>query len=398
MESDGDAVFFARVCIIDTNRERLAIHGGPRTLDGEPPHWPPIDDDVRRALADAWADGSWGRYHGQHVERLAAELAALHGVEHVLPVCSGTFAVELALRGLKIGAGDEVLLAGYDFPGNFRAVEAVQARPVLVDVEADGCLIDGERLAAAVGPRTRAVIVSHLHGMLVDMPRVMDVARGLHLAVVEDACQTPGATIAGRAAGSWGDVGVLSFGGSKLLTSGRGGAVLTADAEIHQRCKVFCHRGNHAFPLSELQAAVLVPQLARLAERNQRRSVAVERLRAATADLPALRPLLNRTASATPTYYKAAWQYVPNEAGDTSIDEFVAALAAEGAPLDRGFRGFAGRGQRRCRKSGTLDHSRRAADSTILLHHPILLEPARQIDLLARAMAKVAAAFAQHGR
>ncbi|MEX2113368.1 MAG: aminotransferase class V-fold PLP-dependent enzyme [Pirellulales bacterium] len=384
--------------IIDTNHERLAIHGGPRALDGELPSWPPSDEAVRKALADAWAVGSWGRYHGPHVERLAAELAEMHGVEYVLPVCSGTFAVELALRGLKIGAGDEVLLAGYDFPGNFRAIEATQARPVLVDVEPAGCLIDLERLATAIGPHTRAVIVSHLHGMLVDMPRVMEQARELELTVVEDACQTPGAVIAGRAAGAWGDVGVLSFGGSKLLTAGRGGALLTADDEIHQRCKIYCHRGNHAFPMSELQAAVLVPQLSKLAERNRRRAASVEQLRAETVDVPTLRPLVNRTSAATPTYYKVAWQYLPAAAGDAPIDEFVAALAAEGAPLDRGFRGFASRGQRRCRKSGTLDHSRRAAESTILLHHPILLEPPEQISLLARAMAKVAAAFAQHGR
>ncbi len=303
----------------------------------------------------------------------------MHGVEHVLPVCSGTFAVELALRGLTIGPEDEVLLAGYDFPGNFRAIEATGARPVLVDVEADGCLLDLEQVAAAIGPRTRAMIVSHLHGALVDMPRVMDLARGHQLAVVEDACQTPGATIAGRTAGSWGDVGVLSFGGSKLLSAGRGGAVLTSDGQIHQRAKIHCQRGNDAFPLSELQAAVLVPQLGRLDERNQRRAASVQQLRAETADLSALQPLANRTENAMPSFYKVAWQYVPAAAGNVPIDEFVAALAAEGAPLDRGFRGFAGRGDKRCRKAGPLHQSRRAAESTILLHHPVLLESSERI-------------------
>lgn len=372
----------------------MAIHGGTKTLDGEPPTWPPVDDEVRRALEAAWADGSWGQYRGPHCERLVAELAQLHGVPHVLPVCSGTFAVELALRGLKIAAGDEVLLAGYDFPGNFRAIEAVQARPVLVDVSAHSCLMDLERVEAAILPATRAMIVSHLHGMLLDMPRVMELAQRHRLAVIEDACQVPGATISGRPAGSWGDVGVLSFGGSKLLSAGRGGAVLTSDAETHQRMKVYCQRGNDAFPMSELQAAVLGPQLSKLRERNAAREASVRQLLTETTALAALQPLVDRAPSSTPAYYKVAWRYVPSAAGDMPVEEFVAALAAEGAPFDRGFRGFARRGEARCRRAGSLDQSRRAADTTILLHHPILLEGPETISALAHAMKKVAAAFA----
>src|SRR5688572_14356506 len=86
--------------------------------------WPVRDEAVRDALVRAWADGSWGRYHGPHCEQLRGELSALHHVEHVTLCSSGTVAVELALRGLKVGADDEVILAGYDFPGNFRAIEA----------------------------------------------------------------------------------------------------------------------------------------------------------------------------------------------------------------------------------------------------------------------------------
>lgn len=379
----------------DPTDERLAIHGGPPALTGDPPVWPPADEPVRLALARAHADGSWGRYNAEHSERLAAELARKHDVEFVSLCCSGTLAVELALRGLGIGAHDEVILAGYDFPGNFRAIEATGARPVLVDVEPDGWLLDVTALPAAIGKPTRAIIVSHLHGGMADMPRVMELARRHGLAVVEDACQAPGAMVAGRVAGSWGDVGVLSFGGSKLLTAGRGGAMLARDAEVHQRAKIFCQRGNHAFPLSELQAAVLVPQLELLDERNERRRSAVRRLLAATAGLPGLRPLVNRSPEAVPSYYKLPWHYVPRALGELPIDQLVAALQAEGLPIDTGFRGFARRTERRCRKVGTLEHSRRAAEATILLHHPILLEPAERIDAVARGMAKVIRAFSQ---
>jgi perosamine synthetase len=363
-------------------------------LAGDPPVWPIADEEVRLAIERAWADGSWGRYEGIHGRQLEQELARLHDAEFVTLCCSGTFAVELALRGLKIGPSDEVILAGYDFPGNFRAIEATGARPVVVDVEPEGWLLDADQLPAALSGQTRAILISHLHGEVADMPRIMNFAREHGLAVVEDACQAPGGLAAGRMAGSWGDVGVLSFGGSKLLTAGRGGAIVTRQAEVHQRAKVFCQRGNNAFPLSELQAAILLPQLARLAERNARRRANVERLLAQTKDVSGLRPPVNPTASSAPSYYKLAWRYCAAETGDCPIDEFVAAIQAEGVPMDTGFRGFARRTGRRCRKVGSLPHSQRAADSTLLLHHPILLESAERIEGLARAIVKVVAAFA----
>ncbi len=375
--------------------EPLAIHGGPQALAGDPPVWPVADEAVREALERAWADGSWGRYLGPHSQRLEQELVRLHEVDFVSLCCSGTFAVELALRSLKVSPGDEVVMAGYDFPGNFRAVEATGALPVLVDVEPDGWLLDIEQLPAAVGPQTRAILISHLHGAILDMPRLMRFAQHHRLAVVEDACQAPGASASGRMAGSWGDVGVLSFGGSKLLTAGRGGAIVTRHADVQQRAKLFCQRGNHAFPLSELQAAILLPQLAQLAERNARRRDSVERLLRQTEGACGLRPLGPAAADSAPSYYKLAWRYCGDELGGLAIDQFVAAIQAEGAPIDTGFRGFARRSQRRCRKIGPLAESQRAAETTLLLHHPILLEPPERIDALARALIKVTSAFSK---
>jgi dTDP-4-amino-4,6-dideoxygalactose transaminase len=334
--------------------------------------WPLADDAVREALASAFADGSWGRYHGPHCAGLRAALAAMHDLEHVTLCSSGTVAVELALVGVKVGPGDEVILAGYDFPGNFRAIEAIGARPVLVDIDPATWCLDPANIAGAVGPQTRAIIVSHLHGGMADMQRIVSFAQEHGLAVVEDACQAPGATIDGRLAGTWGDVGVLSFGGSKLLTAGRGGALLTERAEIQQRVKVFCERGNDAFPLSELQAAVLLPQLERLSERNRQRQESVKRITAATASYRALRALQNR-AGARPSFYKLAWLLAADERLTRSREDFLAAAQAERIPLDAGFRGFARRSARRCRIAGDLQHSLAAAARTIVLHHPVLL-------------------------
>jgi dTDP-4-amino-4,6-dideoxygalactose transaminase len=361
------------------------------------PSWPPPDEAVREALAAAYADGSWGRYHGPHGTRLVELLAQRHGVAHVTLCCTGTFAVELALRGLQVSAGDEVILAAYDFPGNFRAVEAVGAKPVLVDIDANTWCLDPAALDDAVGPNTRTILVSHLHGGLAEMAKVVAWAREHKIAVLEDACQAPGARVDGRAAGSWGDAAVLSFGGSKLLTAGRGGAVLTVHAEVHQRMRVFAQRGNDAFALSELQAAVLPPQLVKLDERNARRRASVRMLVAQLADIPWLRPVRSDRVDSSPSYYKLAFlldgERLPKLA-EQSRAHFIASAQSAGIALDEGFRGFALRGGRRCRHIGSLTHARRASEATVLLHHPVLLEEPATIERVADVLRHVACTYA----
>src|SRR5262249_16778136 len=160
------------------------------------------------------------------------------------------------------------------------------------DVDPNNWNLAPERLEAAAGPNTRAVIVSHLHGGVVPMPQVLAVAAARGLRVIEDAAQCPGALVHGRRAGTWGAPGVLGFGGSKLLTAGRGGALLTRHADVHQRVRLALNRGNTTCPLSELQAAVLLPQVDKLDARNVRRAAAVRLLTAGLADVPGLRPFL----------------------------------------------------------------------------------------------------------
>jgi perosamine synthetase len=371
-----------------THPARQSPDGPDRLLPAG--NWPPDDPDVRDALEAALADGSWGRYLGPHVGRLSAALAEFFGLPHAYPCCSGTFAVELALRSLSIEAGDEVVLAGYDFPGNFRAIEAIGARPVLVDVDPANWNLDYRHLSAAIGPRTRAVLVSHLHGGQVRMGAVLEIAERHRLAVVEDVCQAPGAIVEGRLAGTWGDVAVLSFGGSKLLTAGRGGAILTRRADVYQRARIFCEQGNHAFPLSELQGAVLLPQLAKLQDRNARRGAAAERLVESLRDIKSLRPLEGLPDSSVPVFYKLGFRYDAAAAGRSRAD-FIAAAQSKGVAIDAGFRSFVLRGQTRCRISGDLTGCRLASESALVLHHPVLLEPDETIDYVAATLLRAAA-------
>lgn len=366
-----------------------AILGGEPVRPGGPPDWPTADEAVRAALEAALADGSWGKYDGGHVRRLEERLAAEHGVAHALACGSGTFAVELALRALQVGPGDEVVLAAYDYGGNFLGVHAVGARPVLVDLDPDNWNLSADLLSEALGPATRAVVVSHLHGGLVPMRAVTEVCAARGVPVIEDAAQAPGGRVQGRAAGTWGDVGVLSFGGSKLLSAGRGGALLTRRADIYQRARLALGRGNNLVcPLSELQAVVLQPQLDRLAGRNAARARAVARLGQALARLPGLRLFRNRV-DGEPGYYKVGLQYDEASFGLPRA-RLVAAARAEGIALDEGFRALhVGRARSRWRAAGPLPEAERAHAGALVLHHPVLLGSADEVDQMAVALGRI---------
>jgi len=373
-----------------TDNVMPAILGGEAIRPQGPPDWPMAEETVLQALQAAYHDGSWGRYHGGHVARLEQRLAGICAVEHVLTCGSGTFAVELALRALKIGDGDEVVVAAYDYGGNFLSVHAVGAHPVLVDVDAGNWSLAPESLAAALGPATRAIIVSHLHGGLAPMREVMALTGQHNVAVIEDAAQAPGARVQGRAAGTWGDVGILSFGGSKLLTAGRGGALLTRRADVAQRARIWLQRGNHVCPLSELQAAVLLPQLDRLAEGNARRLCAAQFLEEHLRGVPGLQPFRNRPLQdSEPAYYKLGFQFDAARFG-LERARFVAALRAEGIAMDEGFRALhVGRSPSRWRSAGPLPHAERAHEGAIVLHHPILLGSEDDLMQVVRAVSKI---------
>jgi dTDP-4-amino-4,6-dideoxygalactose transaminase len=366
-----------------------ALLGGAPVRPEGPPPWPGPDAGVLAALEQAYADGSWGKYHGVYVEQFEERLAAYHGVPFAATCGSGTFAVETALRALKVESGDEVILAAYDYEGNFLSVHAVGAQPVLVDVSPTNWNLDPAHLQAALGPKTRVLTVSHLHGGIVPMREVMEFAAGHDLRVIEDAAQAPGAMIQGRRAGTWGDVGILSFGGSKLLTAGRGGALLTGQADIRQRIRLALHRGNHVCPLSELQAAVLLPQLAKLDERNAVRAQNAELLDELLAEVPGLCPFTNPDVEAEPGYYKRGFQFDAEEFG-LPRDRLVAALRAEGMAFDDGFRTLhVGRSPSRLRKVGSLSEAERAHHGTVILHHPVLLGSDADIAQVAAAVDKI---------
>ncbi|MFO0801841.1 MAG: aminotransferase class V-fold PLP-dependent enzyme [Gemmataceae bacterium] len=347
--------------------------------------------EVEEAVRAAFATGEWGLYRGEHVPKLESELAAFHDVPYALTCGSGTLAVEIALRALGVRAGDEVVMAAYDYESNFLSIHALGATPVLADVSPRNGNLDPGHLEAAISPSTRALIASHLHAGLVPMRSVMEFARSRNIGVVEDAAQAAGATVEGKPAGSWGDVGTLSFGGSKLLTAGRGGALLFRDPQLHQRARNALHRGIQPWaPLSELQAIVLRPQLKQLPTMTRLRSERAAWLKARiAAKVEGLHPFENDPEAGEPAYYKLGFHYDADAFG-LSREEFVRAMRAEGVAFDAGFKSLhIGRSPSRFRAAGSLPTATALQERCVVLHHPVLsgseADVAHVVDALLKA-------------
>jgi dTDP-3-amino-3,4,6-trideoxy-alpha-D-glucose transaminase len=212
---------------------------------------------------------------GSELEAFEDEFAAYCDAPHSVGVSSGTEAIVLALRALGIGAGDEVIVPANSFIATAEGVSLAGARPVLVDVDPSTHLITAAAVAAAIGPRTRAVIPVHLMGSTVDLDAILEVARPAGLKVIEDTAQAHGALIGGRRAGSIGDVGCFSFYPTKNLGGwGDGGAIVTSDPEVAERIKLLRSHGEQpryhhrivgtTARLDALQAALLRVKLRRL--------------------------------------------------------------------------------------------------------------------------------------
>lgn len=369
---------------------RLAVQGGNPAFPDGPPDWPVNTPQIQASIQSAIEQGLWGKYDSELGDSVVQKLRSIFEVEHAMTCSSGTIAVELGLRGVGVKAGDEVLIAAYDFPGNFRAIEAIGARPVLVDVAPNNWLMDLKKIASAVSDLTRAVIVSHLHGYVADMNELRSIAKEHSLSIVEDVCQAPGALLCGKPVGNFGDVSVLSFGGSKLLSAGRGGAILCNDSAIIQRAKIFSDRGNEAFPLSQLQAAALLPQLDALSEVADKRHQGILTLYQLLAESPASH-LLGSPSNGQPfgpSDRIAAYKFpllVPNSLRRA----FIECLNEEGIAAGEGFRGFTNRTERRCRKPMELTHSRIAAEQSVLIHHPVFLESEDYLTKLSETITNV---------
>ncbi len=201
-----------------------------------------IREPVLRAVEENLASGQW--VLGPAVERLEKSLAARLSLQHAIGVASGTDALLLALKALKVGAGDEVILPSFTFFATAGAVVNCGALPVFVEMEEDSFNLDPQDLERAISPRTKAVMVVHLFGQSADLDPIREIARRHNLPVIEDAAQSIGATYGDQPVGGVAELGAFSFYPTKNLGgAGDGGLVTTNDAALADRVRLLRNHG-----------------------------------------------------------------------------------------------------------------------------------------------------------
>ena len=197
------------------------------------PGWPQFEEEDIEAVDRVLRSGKinyWTGEEGRHFER---EYAAHVGTKYAIALANGTVALELALRTLGIGHGDEVIVPARTFIASASCVAMVGATPVFADVDRETQNITAETIRPKLTSRTRAIIAVHLAGCPCDMDPILQLARENHLKVIEDCAQAHGARYKGRAVGSIGNIGAFSFCQDKIMTTGGEGGMLTLNDEAH---------------------------------------------------------------------------------------------------------------------------------------------------------------------
>jgi len=243
--------------------------------------WPEFDPQTDKAVLEVLHSGRVNYWTGEKGREFEAELAKYLGVKRALAVSSGSAALELALRALGVGPGDEVVVTPYSFRASATCVSQIGATPVFADVGEDH-MLNADTIAAALTPKTKAVVVVHLYGQVADMDPILALAKRRRIKVIEDCAQCLGGEYRGRKTGTLGDAGCFSFCQSKhITTGGEGGAVVAKSAAVMKKVeslrdhgwrvgsqpKVFDAVGGN-YRLTEIQSVIGLGELKRFESWN----------------------------------------------------------------------------------------------------------------------------------
>lgn len=193
--------------------------------------WPSYTDEERDAVAAVLMSNRVNYWTGDECRSFEREFAAWTGTAHAIALANGTLALDLALKGLGIGPGDEVIVAPRTFIASASCVINAGGTPVFADVDAESGNISPETVAAVLTDNTRAIIPVHIGGWPADMPGLMSLAAGNDIKIIEDCAQAHGAAIDGKSVGGWGHAGAWSFCQDKIITTGGEGGMVTTDDE-----------------------------------------------------------------------------------------------------------------------------------------------------------------------
>ncbi len=256
----------------------------------EPDLGPLEEQYVLEAMRSGWVSSI-----GPFIDRLEKEFAAFCGVPHCVALSNGTVALHIALLARGIGPGDEVIVPDLTFVATAAAVVHAGATPVLVDVDPTSFALDVELTARAITPKTKAIIPVHLYGRPAPMTELRDAVAGRDIFLLEDAAEAHGARLGGKRVGSLGDAAAFSFYGNKLITTGEGGCITTADEQLAKRIRFL---KDHAmspdrrywhpevgfnYRMTNLQAALGCAQLQRFEDMRARKAEILDQYREALA-------------------------------------------------------------------------------------------------------------------
>jgi len=227
--------------------DKLAVLGGSPVVPKEMIQvWPPIDDTDRKMVLDSLEGRKLAC--GPNTFAFSEEFAKWNGSKNAILTNSGTAALHMCVVACGVGAGDHVLVTSYSWSSSATCVIHHNAIPVFVDIDFDTINIDVDKIEAAITPRTKAIIVVHLHGLAVNMDKVMAVARKHKLKVIEDACQAHGAMFKGKKVGTMGDCAAFSFNQNKCLCTGEGGMFVTDNPDMLKLAQQLWSFGETATP------------------------------------------------------------------------------------------------------------------------------------------------------
>ena len=326
----------------------LAINGGTPVRPAPYPAWPKGDEREIEAVTDVIRSGDWGGFPepGRYAGRFEGTFAAYQGAGHGVLMVNGTVTMEVALKALGIGWGDEVIIPALTFAATAYAPIAAGALPVIVDVTPATWCIDPDLVEAAITPRTRAIMPVHLGHHMADMDRIMEIANKHHLAVVEDCAHAPGQQWQGRGAGCIGNFGSFSHQSSKILTAGEGGTLLTNDDDLARRAHSIIDCGRAKDPeekeftfganyrLGELHAALLLVAMERFPAQQAERAENGALFEQLVAQVPGIRVMPVDSRVTRWSFYNYILAIDPDSFAGRTNEIVCAALESEGIPAE----------------------------------------------------------------
>ncbi len=331
-------------------KEQLAINGGPKTLNKDF-DWPIFNDEDVNVVTEVARSGAWGNPDCDGlVGKFEKEYADYCGSKYALTCVNGSVALRLALIACGVKPGDEVIVPPYTFIATASIVLEANCVPVFVDINPNTYNLDPTKIEKAITDKTRVIMPVHFAGQACDMDAIMDIATKNNLRVIEDAAHAHGGEYKGKKLGSIGDAGCFSFQSSKNLTSGEGGIVVTDDEELYDMMNSLRNVGrikggqwyeHHNlgcnYRITQLQAALLSKQLARLEEQTKTRNGNGLYLNSLLEQIDGVAPLSRGKGVTLHTNHIYIFKYDKSKFNNLSKKKFAESLAAEGVPSFMGY-------------------------------------------------------------